>query len=151
MNLRKRLLGKGGARTAGFRQRGIALMEFAVTLPLFLVLLLGMMEYGYYFYVAVSATNAAREGARQCTLTSLGACGNCTPTAAVSYMSKIGMASRTNASASCATNAGTFMYTVNVTVDFPTLTGFPPVVGAMPASSVAGNTMAWGVAVMRGQ
>jgi Flp pilus assembly protein TadG len=72
MNLRKRLLGKGGVRAAGSRQRGIALMEFAVTLPLFLVLLLGMMEYGYYFYVAVSATNAAREGARQCTLTSLG-------------------------------------------------------------------------------
>jgi len=151
MNLRKRLLGKGGVRAAGSRQRGIALMEFAVTLPLFLVLLLGMMEYGYYFYVAVSATNAAREGARQCTLTSLGACGNCDPTAAVTYMGKIGMGSRTNASASCATNAGTFMYTVNVTVDFPTLTGFPPVVGAMPASSVAGNTMAWGVAVMRGQ
>jgi Flp pilus assembly protein TadG len=49
MNLRKRLLGKGGVRAAGSRQRGIALMEFAVTLPLFLVLLLGMMEYGYYF------------------------------------------------------------------------------------------------------
>jgi Flp pilus assembly protein TadG len=151
MNLRRHLLGKGGPRATGSRQRGIALMEFAVTLPLFLVLLLGMMEYGYYFYVAVSATNAAREGARQCTLTSLGACGNCNPTAAVAYMNKIGMASNTNASASCATNAGTFMYTVNVAVDFPTLTGFPPVVGAMPASSSAGNTMAWGVAVMRGQ
>ena len=151
MNLRKHLLRNGGVRAARSRQRGGALIEFAVTLPLFLVLLLGIMEYGYYFYVAVSATNAAREGARQCTLTSLGACGDCSPTAAVAYMNKLGMGSNTNASASCATNSGTFMYTVDVTVDFPTLTGFPPVVGAMPASSSAGNTMAWGKAVMRGQ
>jgi len=133
------------------RQRGIALMEFAVTLPLFLVLLLGMMEYGRYFYVAVSATNAAREGARQCTLTSLGACGNCNPSAAVSYMNRIGMGSNTSVTGSCANLAGTFMYTVNVTVDFPTLTGFLPIVGAMPASGTGGNTRAYGVAVMRGQ
>jgi Flp pilus assembly protein TadG len=137
--------------TSRASQRGTALLEFGLTLPIFLVILLGMMEYGRYFYVAVSANNAAREGARQCTLRSLGACGNCDPTAAVSYMTKIGMGSKTAATATCASDAGTLMYTVRVAVDFPTLTGYPPVLGAMPASSIAGNTMAWGVSVMRGQ
>ncbi len=151
MKLSKRLLGGSGLRGTGSRQRGIALAEFALTLPLFLVLLLGMLEYGYYFYVAVSATNAAREGARQCTLTSVGACGACTPSAAVNYMGKIGLSSHTTATASCATTAGTYMYTVNVTVDFPTLTGFLPIVHAMPSSTTSGNTRAYGVAIMRGQ
>ena len=132
-------------------QRGGVLVEYAITLPLFLVVLLGMMEYGYYFYVAVSANNAAREGARQCTLVSLGTCGDCDPSAAVKYMGSIGMANRTTAKAHCASDSGSLMYTVDVTVDFPTLTGYPPILGAMPASTIAGNTLAWGVAVMRGQ
>jgi len=132
-------------------ERGIALVEFALTIPLFFVVLLGMMEYGYYFYVAVSANNAAREGARQCTLRSLGSCGSCDPSDAVNYMAKIGMGSRTSVTASCADSSGTLMYTVHVAVDFPTLTGYPPILGAMPASSTKGNAMAWGVSVMRGQ
>src|SRR5262249_48180393 len=121
------------------------------TLPVFLIILLGMMEYGRYFYIAVSANNAAREGARQCTLVSVGACGVCNPTAAVTYMNGIGMGPKTTATATCATQAGTFMYTVQVAVDFPTLTGYPPLLGAMPASATAGNTIAWGRSVMRGQ
>jgi Flp pilus assembly protein TadG len=132
-------------------QRGVALMEFALTVPLFLIILLGMIDYGYYFYVAVSAANAAREGARQCTLVSLGACGACDPTASIDYMGKIGMGSRTTATSSCATNAGTFMYTVNVIVDFPTLTKYMTHIGLMPASTHSGYTIARGVAVMRGQ
>lgn len=133
------------------RQRGSVLAEFALTLPLFFILLLGTLEYGYWFYVAVSATSAAREGARQCTLVSLNACGACNPTAAVDYMGAIGMDDYTDAEASCATSAGAFMYTVDVTVDFPTLTGYLSSLGVIPASETAGNTIARGVAVMRGQ
>lgn len=151
MHERRMFLRGRKPRTRGSSQRGLALMEFALTIPLFLVILLGMMEYGYYFYVAVSANNAAREGARQCTLKSLGSCGACTPSAAVNYMSSVGMGSRTTATATCDSTSGTLMYTVRVAVDFPTLTGYPPVLGAMPASATWGNAMAWGVAVMRGQ
>ena len=116
-------------RRRGRSERGIALLEFALTFPVLLVLVLGMMEYGRYFYVAVSANNAAREGARQCTLKSVGACGVCNPTAAVDYMKSIGMGSKTSVTSSCATQSGTFMYTVRVSVDFPTLTGYPPKIG----------------------
>ena len=133
------------------RKRGSVLVEFALTLPLFFVLIIGMLEYGYWFYIALSATSAAREGARQCTLVSLGACGDCDPSAAVDYMGAIGMDGYTDAAATCESNAGALMYTVDVTVDFPTLTGYLPILGVIPASVTAGNTLASGVAVMRGQ
>lgn len=133
------------------RQRGGALVEFAITLPLFMLMIVGMLEYGYYFYIANSATAAAREGARQCTLVSLGACGACDPTSAVSYMAAIGMDEYTDATATCDTTAGTFMYTVDVTIDFPTFTGYLLGLGVIPESETDGHTIARGVAIMRGQ
>ena len=43
------------------------------------------------------------------------------------------------------------MYTVDVIVDFPTLTGYLNTLGVIPASDTEGNTLARGVAIMRGQ
>lgn len=133
------------------RQKGLAAVELALTIPLFLMILLGMLEYGYYFYIATSATSAAREGARQCTLVSLGACGQCNPSAAVTYMNQLGLSEHTSATANCSNGAAGIMYTVNVAVDYPTLTGLGPMSGLMPASQVDGNTVAYGAATMRGQ
>ncbi|WP_022910708.1 TadE/TadG family type IV pilus assembly protein [Aestuariimicrobium kwangyangense] len=45
-------------------QRGAAAVEFALVLPVLLVLLLGIIEYGYQFFLYGSAAGAAREGAR---------------------------------------------------------------------------------------
>ena len=132
-------------------QRGASLLEFALTLPLFLVIIMGAMDYGYYLYVGVSATNAAREGARQCTLVSLGACGACNPTNAVTYMSGINLGSKTTATATCVNSTGQLLYTVKVKVDFPTLTKFSPILATMPHSETVGNSVAYGSAVMRGQ
>ena len=132
-------------------ERGGALLEFALAVPLLMTLVLGLIEYGYYYYVTVTAADAAREGARQCTLVSLDACGTCDPTEAVSHMDGMGLASRTSAKASCDTVDGTFMYTVAVNVDYPTITGFLPVTGVLPSSDTAGNALATGVSVMRGQ
>ena len=133
------------------RQRGATLAEFAIVLPLFLTMLLGMLDYGYFFYVGVTAAGAAREGARQCTLVALGACGACNPTSAVSYMGKVGMSGYTTATSSCASSGGTLMYTVDVSVDYPTLTGYMTSLGLLPASSTAGHALATAAAVMRGQ
>jgi len=44
--------------------RGAAAVEFAIVLPLFLVLVLGTIDFGYFFFVTEVMTNAAREGAR---------------------------------------------------------------------------------------
>lgn len=45
-------------------------MEFAVVLPLLLVLLFGIIEFGWVFMVRQTLTNAAREGCRAAVLKS---------------------------------------------------------------------------------
>src|SRR4029450_3398373 len=52
--LRKRLRSESGAE----------LIEFALTLPLLLLLVLGIIEFGFMFQEYEVVTNAAREGAR---------------------------------------------------------------------------------------
>lgn len=47
-----------------YRERGQALVETAITLPLLLLLLMGIMEFGWYFYNQMSVENGSREGAR---------------------------------------------------------------------------------------
>ena len=45
-------------------QKGAALVEFAIVLPLLLVLVFGMIEFSILFYDKAVITNASREGAR---------------------------------------------------------------------------------------
>lgn len=45
-------------------RRGLALVEAAMVVPLLLMLLLGLLEYGWIFIRAQQVTNAARHGAR---------------------------------------------------------------------------------------
>jgi hypothetical protein len=52
-----------GARVARTGS-GQALVEFALILPIFLILLFGIIDFGRYVYTANSLNNAAREGAR---------------------------------------------------------------------------------------
>jgi Flp pilus assembly protein TadG len=61
---RFRCAGRSGARSGFHSERGAAAVEFALLLPLFLTLVLGAIDWGYYFFVDLIATNAAREGAR---------------------------------------------------------------------------------------
>lgn len=46
------------------RQKGAAAVEFALVLPILLILVLGILEFGYLFLLHSSAAGAAREGAR---------------------------------------------------------------------------------------
>lgn len=48
----------------GGGQRGAAAVELALVLPLFLLLVVGVIDFGYFLFVSEVATNAAREGAR---------------------------------------------------------------------------------------
>lgn len=47
---------------------GAALVEFAVVFPVFILVILGIIEFGRAFMVGQMVTNAAREGARQAVL-----------------------------------------------------------------------------------
>ena len=46
-------------------QEGAAAVEFALLLPLLVLLLFGMIEFGFAFNARIQATNAAREAARR--------------------------------------------------------------------------------------
>ncbi len=45
-------------------EKGAAVVEFAVVLPLLLVIVFGIVEFGFLMYNQAMITNAAREGAR---------------------------------------------------------------------------------------
>ncbi len=49
-------------------QRGQATVEFALILPVLLLLVLGIIEFGKAWNLAQMATDAVREGTRQCVL-----------------------------------------------------------------------------------
>lgn len=51
-------------RTRVRSERGAELVEFGLTLPLLLLLVLGIIEFGFMFQEYEVVTNAAREGAR---------------------------------------------------------------------------------------
>lgn len=46
-------------------QKGQALVEMAILLPLLLLIVFGITEFGWALYIKNSLTNAAREGARR--------------------------------------------------------------------------------------
>ncbi len=53
------------SRTAGSRRRsGQGLVEFALVLPIFLLILFGVIDLGRYVYLNSTLSQAAREGAR---------------------------------------------------------------------------------------
>jgi hypothetical protein len=52
------------ARHPDRHERGVALVEFAMVLPLLLVLVFGIIDFGRAFQTWITLTNAAREGAR---------------------------------------------------------------------------------------
>ncbi len=58
----------GGGMRRGPRERGAAAVEFALVLPLLLLLVLGGIDYGLYFSDSMALRDAARAGARSAAL-----------------------------------------------------------------------------------
>jgi Flp pilus assembly protein TadG len=56
------------ARVVACRERGQAVVEFALIVPLLVLLTMGMVDFGRVFYSYEALANAAREGARYCAL-----------------------------------------------------------------------------------
>ena len=55
------------SRSTRRRSRGQSLVEFALVLPVFLLILSGILDFGFLLYSRMTVINAAREGARVAT------------------------------------------------------------------------------------
>src|SRR5688572_19650191 len=91
------------------RRRGAEVLEMALMMPLLLLLIFGMIEFGYFFYLQHNLQAAAREGART------GAMLNATDTDAVNKASAFLSAANLN-SGSFAITSTTSGDTITVTV-----------------------------------
>ena len=126
-------------------ERGAAAVEFAILLPVLCAILLGMIDYGFYFFLNSTAVNAAREGARAGVVITTNATDVETEAASVatSYLNgaNISLGSCTNcASVSAAVVGGTNLQ-VTVSIDpYQPLTGFLPA-GALPARATHTSIM----------
>jgi len=120
------------------RASGLAAIEFSLWLVVLLPLVLGMIDFGHYFYISVTAAEAARVGARTAAKVPMTPNPNCANTtlvsatalqaqnAATAYMSQAGLGSiTTSPTAACTTDNGlTPVWRMQVKVDFVPLIGF---------------------------
>ena len=128
------------------RQRGAAAVEFALVLPILLLLVLGAIDWGWYFFIDQMVTNAAREGARAGTLlpppptSTSGQAVSAAGAAANAYLTRVRL-SATGVDASFTTVDGTDA--VQVTIRYPvgSLTGF--LSRFVPANATATAVMRW--------
>ncbi len=56
-------------RTEDGRESGVAMLEFALVLPVLLLLVFGIIEFGRAYNAQITLTHAAREGAREYAVT----------------------------------------------------------------------------------
>jgi Flp pilus assembly protein TadG len=139
-------------RRARKATRGAAAIEFALILPAFCLMLVGMLDYGWYFYVDLVSTNAVREGARAAT-TFAGACPNAAATTAgqaaiTAYYARVLPRYTPTVTPTCATTAsGDPMFTFSLQMDFPRATGSTLV--PMPAGT-GNNVRVTASSTMRG-
>jgi Flp pilus assembly protein TadG len=132
-------------------QQGAAAVEFALVLPIMLLLLFGLIQYGYYFYSMQAGSSAVGDAARRI------AVGNCTTTAQVQTLlkNKLGPATTassasginvsvayTNVNGSVGTAPGEIGGSVQVTATFPTLDIHFPLIPVPGGGNVTRSTFA---------
>ena len=119
----------------GRRGRGAAAVEFALVLPLLLALVLGVIDWGYYFFVEQVVVNAAREGARVGTLQSNPTPVDAEANAKAACLAFIGQAGLDATRATCTPT--TLAQSIAVTASYKTgsLTGFTDAI--VPAGAYA--------------
>ena len=135
--------GKNDARN---RQRGAAAVEFALVLPLFLTLVLGAIDWGWFFFIDQLITNCAREGARAGTIlapiptTSAGTAEAAAEKAGREFLTRVRLAPQ-GVDATFITVDGSDAISVTVTYPVGSLTGL--LSNVMPANARATAVMRW--------
>jgi Flp pilus assembly protein TadG len=104
------------------RERGAAAVEFALVLPLLLVLLLGIIDFGLYFYNDLQLTHVARNAARYLSVSKVAEAN-----AAIDGANLISTSIYSRSVAQAATQGGQSTITLRATYRF--LTPLPQLVG----------------------
>jgi Flp pilus assembly protein TadG len=132
-------------------QQGAAAVEFALIMPILLVLLFGIIQYGWYFYAMQAGSSAVGDAARRV------AVGNCTSTAQAQTLiyNKLGPATTassssgvtttvtyTNTDGSADVSPGHIGGAVLVTATFPTLNLHFPLIPVPGNGTVTRSTFA---------
>ena len=110
------------------RARGSVLIEFVIVLPVFLLLLLASIDWGWYFVLRETAVNATREGARVGSVAPSGLAVDDATTAVRGYLSgSLGAGHVRDPVVSIITVGGRQAISVSL-VDYPagSITGFTP-------------------------
>jgi Flp pilus assembly protein TadG len=106
-----------GSRPRRRSESGGAAVEFAIVLPLFVGLVMGALEYGYFFFSQQVVTNAARESARAGTLidpaSGFGNAQTAAQNAAINYISGNGVSCNCSVAACPTGGSGTACVTVS--------------------------------------
>jgi Flp pilus assembly protein TadG len=105
-------------------ERGAAAVEFALVLPVLLVLVLGIAEFGRAYNVQTILSGAAREGVRVMALQNDPAAARAATKAAASTLSLTDGQISVTPTNCISTAASTASATVTVTYPMPFLTGF---------------------------
>jgi Flp pilus assembly protein TadG len=96
----------------GEGERGQSLVEFALIVPLFLLLMFAIVDFGMGFYSWITVTNAAREGAR------IGAVGADSATITQRVKDTAGSLNNSNLTISVSNAKGNSGETVGVTANY---------------------------------
>jgi Flp pilus assembly protein TadG len=103
---------------------GTAAIEFGLVLPLLLVVLVGIIDYGHIHFTRLTMTNAAREGARVAVTLPADQAQAAAITAADSYLDQAGIEATVEATTP---SDGDPAVTVTITID-----PFSPLIGLVP-------------------
>jgi Flp pilus assembly protein TadG len=104
-------------------QRGAELIEMALILPLLLLVLVGIVDFGFLFQRYEVLTNAAREGARMAVLANSGYTLTDVRTRVCSYLTAGGVPTTTPCTGAPGTNPVVQMNTVAIAVPTGTIAG----------------------------
>jgi Flp pilus assembly protein TadG len=111
-------------------ENGQSAVEFALILPILILLLLGIIEFGWFFNAKITITSAAREGVRVYAINGESGKGSGGPiemaikNATNSLILDGGIAFTTSGPAELTVGSGVQMVTVNVTGKVKSLVGF---------------------------
>ena len=120
-------------------ERGSTLVEFALVVPVLLVVMLGILQYGYHFWALETASATAREAARRL---AVGTAWDCTRAEAVDRLSGPAVSAVPSPTYGYASGASTPTVgdVVTVTVTFQSLfVGLLPVPGGGWVSETASS------------